>query len=112
MGYVALMPKGNILESRLDVPADDSSQAADLLTGDRIPLVGHGGTAFLAARKILLGLADFSALQVADFEGDLFAERCDQRECRNESGVAVALDHLRGDGGGTQIQILTDQLLD
>ena len=73
MRYVALMPKGNILKRRLDVPADDSSQPADLLAGDGVALVRHGRAALLTAREIFFGLADFGALQVADFERDLFA---------------------------------------
>ena len=52
--------------------AHQAGQAADLLAGYRIALVRHRGTAALLAAERLFGFADFGALQMANFEGDLF----------------------------------------
>jgi len=38
-----------------------------LLAGDRIALVRHSGTAALLAAEGLFGLADFGALEMANF---------------------------------------------
>ena len=50
--------------------ADYAGEAADLLAGYGIALVGHGGGSFLLFAEEFLGLADFGALQVADLGGD------------------------------------------
>ena len=79
----------------LRVGADDAGQAADLLAGHGIALVRHGGGALLLFAEELFGFADFGALQVADFGGDLVERGGDDRERGEIVGVAVALDHLR-----------------
>src|SRR5205085_2745897 len=91
--------------------ADNAREAADLLGSHGIPLVRHRRTAFLALGKILLGFADFRALQMADFERDLFAKSGCEREGCDEGSVPVALDHLRSDRGGLDSQAGTDALL-
>ena len=91
---VALVPEGDVFESRLRVAADDAGEAADLLAGYGIALVGHGGGSFLLFAEEFLGLADFGALQVADLGGDFIQSGGDHRERREICGVAVALDDL------------------
>ncbi len=70
----------------------------------------HGGTALLPAREVFFGFAHFGALQVADFQGDFFAQRGCQREGGDEVGMTIALDHLRGDGCGLEVQAGADHL--
>jgi hypothetical protein len=45
---------------------------------------------------------DFCSLQVADFKGNFFDFGADERQCQEQFGVVVALDHLSGNGGGTE----------
>ena len=78
---------------------------------DRIAFVRHRRGTFLTCAERLFGFADFGALQVADFECDLFERRGEQRQRRDPSCVAVARDHLRSDGGGFQAQARADFLL-
>ena len=72
----------------------------------------HGRAAALLAAERLLHLADFRALQVADFLRDSFERSRDDRQRRKILRVAVAFDHLRGDRRGRQPQPLADFLLD
>ena len=47
---------------------------------------------------------------MAHFDGDLIERAADQRKGRDICRMAVALDHLRGNGGGLQSQPLADAL--
>ncbi len=69
---IALMPQGDVFHGGVEVSAHDAGEPADLLGGHRIALVRHRGRAFLTGAEGLLGFANFGALQVADFESDLF----------------------------------------
>ena len=89
------MPQGDILKSCLRVGAHHPRQSADLLAGHGIALVRHGRRAFLLFAEKFLGLADFGALQVADFGRDLVERGGDHRQRRQIMRVPVALDHLR-----------------
>ncbi len=42
---VTLVPQGNVIEGNLSVGLHDARQTADLLHGDRVALVRHGGVA-------------------------------------------------------------------
>ena len=53
------------------LPRTTPGEAADLLAGDGVALVGHGAGAFLPDGKELFGLADLGALEVTDLGGDL-----------------------------------------
>ena len=53
---VALVPQGNVVKGDLSVGLHDARQAADLLHGDGVALVRHGGAALLALAEGLLGL--------------------------------------------------------
>ena len=64
----------------------------------------HGGRAFLLLAEKLFGFADFGALQMADFRGDLVQRAGDHRECGQVVGMAIALDHLGRNCGGLQSQ--------
>ena len=103
---------GDVFKRRLRVGAHDAGQAADLFQRDRVALVRHGGGALLLFAEELFGFADFGALQVADFGGDLVERAGDDGQRGDVGGVAVALDHLRRDGGGFQSQPLADALFE
>ena len=74
---------------------DDARQPADPLGDDGIPLVRHRRRALLAAAERLLHLADLGAREVPDLEGEGVERGGDDRERREELGVAVALEDLR-----------------
>ena len=99
VGDVALVPEGYVFEGGLGVGADDAGEAGDLLGGDGVALVGHGGGALLLLGEELLGLADLGALEVADFGGDFVERGAEDGEGGDVGGVAVALHDLGGDVG-------------
>ncbi len=104
MGDVALVPEGDVLEGGLGVGADDACEAGDLLAGDGVALVRHGGGAFLLLTEELLGLADLGALEMTNLSGDLVERGAEDGERGDVGGVAVALDDLRGDGDGGEAE--------
>ena len=87
---------------RLSVRPDHARQPANLLAGDGVALVRHGGGALLARGERLLRFPHLRALEVANFERDLLHRGRDDRERRKELRVAVALDHLGRDRRGLQ----------
>ncbi len=97
MRDVALVPERDVLERRLAVAAKQPRQADDLLAADRIALVRHRRRALLALGERLLHLADFGLLQPADFERELLERGRRDRQRRQQLGVTIALNHLRGD---------------
>ncbi len=73
-------------------------------------LCGMAEEPFCPARERLFDFAHFGALQMADFERDLFERRGEQRERGDPGRMAVARDHLRGDVGRLQAQARADFL--
>ncbi len=109
---VALMPQGDIVEGNLGIGLHDARQATDLLHGDRVALVRHGGAALLTLAERLLGLERIGLLQIADLGSDALAGgRCSGKDA-GEVGMMVAADDLRGQRIVDQAQVLTDILLD
>jgi hypothetical protein len=70
-------------------------EAADALTLLRVALVRHRGGASLALGEGLLDLQDFRPLKVAQLCCEAVEGGGDDGECRDEVGVAVAVDDLR-----------------
>ena len=60
----------------------------------------------MAFREGLFGFADFGALQVPDFERDLFKSGRDQGQGGDVVGVSISRDDLGSDGGRAQSQPL------
>src|SRR5215813_7105654 len=112
MRDIALVPEGDVLESGLAVASKQTCETDDLLAADWIPLVRHRRRALLAFREGLFDFADFRLLQAANLEGKLF-ERCScDRQCRQEFGMPIALDHLGGNRRRLQPQSTADIRLD
>src|SRR2546430_391223 len=59
-----------------------------------IALMGHRGAAALFAAEGFFSLADFGALQMANFERDFLECSGDEREGAEILRMAVALNHL------------------
>jgi adenylosuccinate lyase len=97
MRDVALVPERDVLVRGHAVGADQPRQADDLFAADRIALVRHRRRALLPLGKRLLDLADFGLLQTADFERGFLERRSADGERRQQFGVAIALNDLRGD---------------
>ena len=93
---VALVPQGNVVEGDLSVGLHDARQAADLLHGDGVALVRHGGAALLALAEGLLGLERVGLLQVADLGRDALAGGRRGGKHAGKVGVVIAADDLRG----------------
>ena len=111
VGDVALVPERDVLVGADHVAAEDSRAAAHVLAADGVALVGHRGGSFLTLSEGLLGLAEFRTLPVAHFDGHLLHGGGDERESAHIVGVAVALQHLRGDTGGMDAELLADVVL-
>jgi len=104
------VPEGHVFERGEHVRTHEAREAANLFAGDRIALVRHGGTAALLAAERLFGFADFGALEMPNFERDLFERGGDEREGAEIVRVAVALNYLRGDGHNAEPKAFADSL--
>ena len=62
----------------------------------------HGARTLLATRERLERLADLCTLQSTDLGRLLLQGRRDHRQRRDELGVPIALQDLRGGLGGTE----------
>ena len=90
------------------LPRIDAGEAAEPFAGDRVALVRHGGTAFLAGGEKLLDFEHFGALQMAELRRPAVDARGDQGQRRVKFRVAVALDDLGGERRGLQAESLAD----
>ena len=88
------MPQRHVVQRRLRVRAHHTRQPADLLAAHRIALVRHGRAAALPGGERLFRLTHFGALEVADFESDLFERGGHYGQRADVLRVAVAADHL------------------
>src|SRR5438045_8551845 len=112
MGDVALVPEGDVLQADERVAAHDPREPADALGDDRIPLVRHRRRSLLAAAEPLLHLGDLRTREVADLECELVERGGEDRERREELGVAVALHDLRRARCGLETEPLARDPLD
>ena len=94
------------------VAAQQARQADDLLGADRIALVRHRRRALLSLAERLLDLADFGLLQPAHFERELLQRGAGDRDRREQLGVTIALNHLRGDRRRLETEAPADVLFD
>src|SRR5579883_3513902 len=108
MGDVALVPQGHVLEGGLRIGADHTGETGDLLAGDGVAFVGHGGGALLYGGKRLGGFADFGALKMADLDGDFVEAGSNASEHGEVVGVEIAREDLRGDGRGLETETSAD----
>ncbi len=98
--HVALVPQRDVLESRLQVAAQDACETTELLGAPRVPLVGHGARPLLRARRErFLDLADLRPLEVPDLERERLDGGPEGRARVQDLSVTVARHHLRRRGG-------------
>ena len=74
--------------------------------------MGHGAAAFLSLCERFFHLANFGALQVANFHGQFFDGATAHGEGRYEGRVAISLKNLGGHFGGFQAQVAADAFLE
>ena len=106
------MPQRHVLEAGDGVAAQHAREAADALAGDRVALVRHRRGALLAAGERLGRLAHLAALQVPHLGREAVERAAEDRERRQQLGVAVARDDLRGDVLARQAELGERELLD
>ena len=93
----------------LRVRSHHAGQSADLLAGDGVALVRHGRRAFLFLAEILFHIANFSALQVTNLDGNLIRRGGDDRRCGGYiERVPVTLDDLRRHCRARSVKALAD----
>ena len=109
---VALVPERDVLERGVGVAAEQPRQADDLLAADRIALVRHRRRALLALAERLFDLADLGLLQPADLEREFLERGAGDGDRREQLGMTIALDHLRGDRRRLQAEAPADVLFD
>ena len=109
---VALVPKGDVVKGNLCVCFHHARKAADLLHGDGVALVRHGGAALLTLAERLLGLERIGLLQIANLGSDALAGGCGGGKNTGEIRMVVTGDNLRGQRIVNQTQVLADVLLD
>src|ERR1700730_18434514 len=66
MTDVSLMPQRDIFERRNRVTANDASQTTQTFSCNRIALMRHSRTPFLAGTEVLFEFAHFGSLQMAE----------------------------------------------
>src|SRR5262249_3250133 len=77
---VTFVPEADIFIGGEHVGTHQPREGADLLAGHGIALVRHRGAAALLAAEWLFDFANFSALQMANFESNFFERGRNQRE--------------------------------
>src|ERR1043166_2449863 len=100
MADVALVPERDVLERDDRVAADDAGKSAQTLARDRVSLVRHGRTAFLAFAEIFFHLENFGVLEVTKLGRPTIDARSDHGERAQKLGVTIALNNLGGQRGG------------
>ena len=106
------MPQRDVLERGLTVATNDPRQPDDLLATDGVALVWHRRRALLAAGERLLDFPDFRLLQPADLERELLERGRGDGQRRQQLGVPIALNHLRGDRHRREPEPIADRGFD
>ena len=106
------MPERDVLERGERVAADQARETTHVLAQHRIPFVGHGRGALLAAPERLGDLPDLRPLQVTDLERDPLAGTGDDREAPEEGRMPIPGHDLGSDRLGPEPQAGTDRRLD
>ena len=112
MADVAFVPERDVLERGEGVAPHDAGESAQAFGGDRVALVRHGRTAFLAGTEKLLHFQHFGPLQMSQLRGPAIDARSDQRERRGKFRVPIALDDLGGKFRGLQPELCANVTLD
>ena len=96
MRDVALVPERDVLERGVRVGAQQARKPRNLLATNRIALVRHRRRALLALAERLLHFADLGFLQSANLEREFLERRAGDGDGRQQLGVTIPLNHLRG----------------
>src|SRR4029453_7509963 len=94
MTDIALMPKRDVFQRYKSIAANDTSQAAQPLTGNGIALVRHRRTAFLPFAKKFFHFQHFSPLEMTEFGRPTIDTGSDHRERGNKFRMPVTLHDL------------------
>src|SRR5690349_17645968 len=95
MADVALVPQSDVFQASLRIPANQPGQAAEILRGNRIALMGHRRGSLLTLRKRFFNLKHFRSLQMADLGGDPLDAGGYDGQVAHEFRMAVPRNHLR-----------------
>src|SRR3954449_2356088 len=112
LGDVALVPERHVLEPDQRVGAHDAGEAADALGDLRVALVRHRRRALHPLAEGLFDLAHLGAREMADLRRETVERRRREREGRQQLGVTVARDHLRGEWVGLEAESVAGGPLD
>ena len=95
VGKVPLVPLDHVLHGRGDESPDHPGKSGDVLAGDGVLLVGHGGTSYLLLHVKALGdLKDLASLEVPDLGGELLQGGRDVAQDEDVFRVPVPLHDL------------------
>ena len=93
---IALMPEGLILKSGQGIGTHNAGEAAEVLGGNGVFLVGHGRGALLALGEAFLHFKHLGALQMPELDAQALNAAGHDGDGGEEMGVAVALHNLGG----------------
>ncbi len=112
MADIPLVPEGNVLHGCQAIRPDQPRQSGEILRGDGIAFVRHGGGSLLSFGEKFFGFKDLGPLEVPQLHREFFHGRGDDGQSGEKFGMVVPLDDLRGDGSRLEPQPLADRLLD
>ncbi|MNE21653.1 hypothetical protein D3C80_1148230 [compost metagenome] len=91
--------------------ANDTGQAGNVLTANRVAFMRHSRGALLTFSKSLFHLAEFTLLQSANFCSKFIKRSSDQSQSRHIFSMTITLQRLSRNRSGLRAQLFTYELL-